>query len=74
MSLRHEQLTAAACALIGASISVEEIQLGDATNVPSWRKILDFGLKHRSVMVQEEASRAMASVSRLVDCSAIVIR
>ncbi|EIN12617.1 TBCD protein [Punctularia strigosozonata HHB-11173 SS5] len=74
MSSRHEDLTAAACTLIGSSISIDEIQLGQATRVPHWRKILDFGLKHRSVAVQEESARAMASVSHLVDCSAIVTR
>ena len=72
-SPRHELVTAAACHLIASSMSAEET---DATrsSVQNWRAIVDFGLKSRSVAVQVAAATALAAVSRLVDCSAIVQR
>lgn len=35
---------------------------------------MDFGLKHRSVMVQEAAAAILAATSRHVDCLEIVNR
>ncbi|KAI0917160.1 hypothetical protein AcV5_007706 [Taiwanofungus camphoratus] len=72
-SPRHELVTAAACCLIANSISPEEIQLTEGPT-PNWRRIVDFGLKSKSAVVQEAAATAMASVSKLVDCSAVVQR
>lgn len=66
-------MTAAACSLIASSISASEIDL-EKTSVPHWRKIVDIGLKSRSTIVQEAAATAMAAVSKLVDCSAVVSR
>jgi hypothetical protein len=42
--------------------------------VPHWRTIVDLGIKHRKSTVQEAAASALAAVSRLVDCSAVVQR
>jgi len=73
-SPRNELVTAAACHLIAGSISLEEIQLNTQSSVPHWRAIINVGLKHRSVAVQEAAAIALAEVSRLVDCSTMVTR
>lgn len=42
--------------------------------MPHWRTILDLGIKHRKSTVQEAAASALAEVSKLVDCSAVVQR
>ncbi|KAH9942878.1 ARM repeat-containing protein [Amylocystis lapponica] len=72
-SSRHELVTAAACHLIASSITVAETQAAQSS-VPHWRAIVDFGLKSRTTAVQEAAAAALAAVSKLVDCSAIVQR
>lgn len=66
---RNEILLAAACDLIGVSISSTEIALLDKSSVPHWRSVIEIGLRHRTVSVQESATKAFGSVSRLVDCS-----
>ncbi|KAF9779616.1 TBCD protein [Thelephora terrestris] len=66
---RNEMPLAAACDLIGASISSVEITLLDNSSVPNWRSIIEAGLRNRSVSVQESATKAFGSVSQLVDCS-----
>ncbi|KAF9267451.1 TBCD protein [Marasmius fiardii PR-910] len=71
---RNEILLAAACALIEATITSTEINLLDQSSVPHWRNILNHGLKHREVMVQEAATSAMGGVSNLVDCSTDISR
>ncbi|KAJ7095891.1 TBCD protein [Mycena belliarum] len=71
---RSELITAAACGLLAQTITLPEINLQSNSAVQIWRKLLDFGLKHRSIPVQEEAAAAMGAVSRLVDCSAVVNR
>lgn len=48
--------------------------MGPNASVPKWRQVVDFGLKHRRVPVQEAAAMAMASISKLVDCFATVTR
>lgn len=72
LSPRHEAITAAACDLIARSISLPEIQLH--TTVAPWRKIVDFGLRSRSTIVQEATANALMAVSKLVDCSPVVNR
>ncbi|KAH9841553.1 TBCD protein [Rhodofomes roseus] len=72
-SPRHELITATACNLIANGISPAEIS-SDETSVPHWRKVVDIGLKSKSMAVQEAAAGAMTAVSKLVDCSAIVDR
>ena len=42
--------------------------------MPHWRTIIDLGLKHRKSTVQVAAASALAEVSKLVDCSAVVQR
>ena len=66
---RNEILLAAACDLIGVSISHAEIVLQDKSSVPHWKSIVEIGLRHRNVSVQESATKAFGAVSRLVDCS-----
>lgn len=66
---RNEILLAAACDLIGVSISFTEITLLDKSSVPHWKSIIEIGLRHRNVIIQEAATKAFGSVSRLVDCS-----
>lgn len=73
-SPRNELVTAAACQLIASSITVKEILLEGQSSVPHWRTIIDFGLKHRKSTVQAAAASALAEVSKLVDCSAVVQR
>ncbi|KAK0503901.1 TBCD protein [Armillaria luteobubalina] len=65
---RNEIVTAAACQLIASTVTLAEISMGPSTSVPKWRQVVDFGLKHRRVPVQEAAAMAMASISKLVDC------
>lgn len=71
---RNELVTAAACSLLARTITRAEIDLKTQSAVPSWRKLLDFGLKHRNAPVQEAAADAMGAVSRLVDCAVVVNR
>ena len=66
---RNEILLAAACDLIGVSISSSEVALLDKSSVPHWKSIIELGLRHRNEPVQESATKAFGSVSRLVDCS-----
>jgi len=66
---RNEILLAAACDLIGVSISHAEITLLDKSSVPHWKTIIEIGLRHRNVLVQESATKAFGAVSQLVDCS-----
>ncbi|OSD07226.1 TBCD protein [Trametes coccinea BRFM310] len=72
-SPRQELVAEAACQFIAAAISLPETQHAQST-VPHWRQVVDSGLKSRSVAVQEAAASALAAVSRLVDCSAVVDR
>jgi len=73
-SPRNELVTAAACQLIASSITPKEILLSGESSVPHWRSTLDLGIKHRKSTVQEAAASALAEVSKLVDCSAVVQR
>ncbi|KAH9997907.1 TBCD protein [Russula vinacea] len=73
-SPRNELVTAAACQLIANSITLKEIQLEGQSSVPHWRTIIDLGLKHRKSTVQVAAASALAEVSKLVDCSAVIQR
>ncbi|KAF9077650.1 ARM repeat-containing protein [Rhodocollybia butyracea] len=70
---RNEIVTAAACDLITQTITLSEISLGVYSSVPNWRKLIDFGLKHRDLAIQEAATTSMGSISRLVDCSSVVL-
>ncbi|KAI0632121.1 TBCD protein [Trametes polyzona] len=72
-SPRQELVAEAACRLISTGITLPETQHAQST-VPHWRHVVDSGLKSRSVAVQEAAAAALAAVSRLVDCSAVVDR
>lgn len=73
-STRNEILLAAACDLIGVSISPTEITLPDKSSVPHWKLVIEMGLRHRNVVIRESAAKAFGSVSRLVDCSDDLIR
>lgn len=73
-SPRNELVTAAACQLIASSITRKEILLEGQSSVPHWRTVIDLGLKHRKSTVQVAAASALAEVSKLVDCSAVVQR
>ena len=73
-SPRNELVTAATCQLIASSITLKEILLEGQSLVPHWRTIIDLGLKHRTSTVQVAAASALAEVSKLVDCSAVVQR
>lgn len=71
---RNELVTGAACSLLAHTITRAEIDLQTNSAVPNWRKLLDYGLKHRTAPVQEAAASALGAVSRLVDCSVVVNR
>ncbi len=71
---RNEMVTAAACDMITQTITLSEINLGAESAVSNWRKIVDHGLKHRDMIVQEAATITMGAISSLVDCSSIVLR
>lgn len=73
-STRNEILLAAACDLIGVTISHAEITLLGKSSVPHWKSIIEIGLRHRSVPVQQSATKAFGAVSRLVDCSSDLTR
>ena len=66
---RNEILLAAACDLIGVSITSMEIALLNESPAPHWKSIIEIGLRHRNASVQESATKAFGAVSRLVDCS-----
>ena len=72
-SARQELIAEAACQFIAAAISLPETQHAQSA-VPHWRQVVDSGLKSKSTSVQEAAAAALAAVSRLVDCSAVVDR
>ncbi|KAL1950308.1 hypothetical protein VTO73DRAFT_5432 [Trametes versicolor] len=72
-SARQEDITEAACRFIAAGISLPETQHAQSS-VPHWRRVVDSGLRSKSATVQEAAAAALAAVSRLVDCSAVVDR
>ena len=67
-AFRNHLVTAAACRLIASTLTIEEIDAGDATSVPNWRKIVDVGIRHRKEEVQDAAAAAMGTWSRLADC------
>ncbi|KAF8073788.1 armadillo-type protein [Lyophyllum atratum] len=69
---RNAIVTAAACRLISITVTLPEIQQ-ESTSVPQWRKIVDHGLKHRTLFVQEAAADAMASISKLQNLTAEVV-
>ena len=69
MGPRHELVTLAACSLISNTVTLSEIALGAKSSVPHWRGIVDYGIKHRSIQVQEVAAIALGATSRLVDSS-----
>jgi hypothetical protein len=73
-SPRNDLVTTAACQLIASSVTLKEISLEGQSSVPHWRTIIDQALKHRKSTVQEAASSALAGVSKLVDCSAVIQR
>ena len=73
-SARNEIILAAACDIIGASISSTEIELLDKSSVPHWRSIIEIGLRHRNAGVQESATKAFGAVSQLADCSSDLTR
>ena len=73
-SPRNELVTAAACQFVASSITLKEILLSGESSVPHWRAMLDLGIKHPKSTVQEAAASALAEVSKLVDCSAVVQR
>lgn len=66
---RNDILLAAACDLIGVSISSAELALLDESSVPHWKLIIETGLRCRSPVIQESATKAFGSVSGLIDCS-----
>ncbi|KAF8917124.1 ARM repeat-containing protein [Mucidula mucida] len=71
---RNEIITAAACEFIAQTVTLSEIELHDRSSVPKWRQVLDHGLKHRSIPVQEAAANGIGAISKLVDCSSVVRR
>lgn len=71
---RNEIVTAAACEFITQTITSSEIALGAKSSVSNWRKIVEYGLKHRDIAVQEAATATMGAISRLVDSSTLVLR
>jgi tubulin-specific chaperone D len=74
MGPRNELVTAAACDFIATTITAADINFQSGSSTPYWRKVLDYGLKHRVTAVQESAASAISTVSKLVDCYEIVSR
>ncbi|TFK52538.1 TBCD protein [Heliocybe sulcata] len=70
-SSRNSLVTSAACYLVSTAITQNEIH---GSPVKHWRDIIDVGLRHRDNAVQEQSANALASVSRLVDCSELLQR
>jgi hypothetical protein len=73
-SPRNELVAAAACHVIANAITLADIESGESSQAPLWRRIVETGLKNRSTTVQEAASAAMTVVSSLVNCSGFVKR
>lgn len=71
---RNEIVTAAACEFITQTITSSEINLGAESSVSNWKKIVEYGLKHRDVAVQDAATATMGAISKLVDSSTLVLR
>jgi hypothetical protein len=70
---RNEQILEATCLFIANTLSRTAIQL-DSSPTSKWRTVLEQGLRHRTVEVQEAAAIAMRNLSKLVDCSSDVQR
>ncbi|KIY45609.1 ARM repeat-containing protein [Fistulina hepatica ATCC 64428] len=61
---RNEMVTSASCVFIARTITLPDIRAAGQSTVPGhWRQIVDYGLKHRSVAVQEASAMAMAAVN-----------
>ena len=71
---RNAIATVAACRLISVTLTLDEILLESNSSFPEWKKLVEFGLKHRNTAVQGAAADAMSSFSKIVDCSQLVIR
>lgn len=72
---RNDQLLSATCSLIAVSITLQEAQQPkDRPPDLDWRHLVDQGLRHRGIEVQEAAAAAMAKLSSLMDCSVLVQR
>ena len=64
-SPRNSIILSAACLLVENSLTLDVVE---STSQP-WKSIIDAGLKDRNEDVQISAAAAMASLSRLTDCS-----
>ena len=60
--------------MVAVTLTIEEIDAGEGSSVPNWRKIVDVGIKHRNDDVQDAAAAAMGTWSRLTDCSSELSR
>ncbi|KAJ4482161.1 tubulin folding cofactor D C terminal-domain-containing protein [Lentinula aciculospora] len=63
---RNEIVTAAACDLMTRTITLPEIKLGPNSAVSNWNKIVEYGLKHRDLTVQESAAATIEYCRSLV--------
>ena len=70
----YDIVTAAALHLIAKTLTPTQIMLTSDSQAPRWKKIIEFGLKHRNPNVQEAAAKAMGKVSQLQDCTQDVKR
>ncbi|THV05301.1 ARM repeat-containing protein [Dendrothele bispora CBS 962.96] len=71
---RNEMVTAAACEFLTNTVTLEDLETGEKGAVPNWRKIMEFGLKHKTESVQEAAASTIAVITKLVDCNDLVLR
>ncbi|KAF8635864.1 hypothetical protein AX15_000054 [Amanita polypyramis BW_CC] len=73
-SNRYDIVTAAACRMIASTLTSKQLSPINDSRIPRWKKIVEFGLKHRNPSVQEAAAEAMRRVSLLQDCTQDVKR
>ena len=71
---RNDLVVAASCQVIANSLTLSDVELGEASSVKLWRKIVDVGLKHRTTSVQEAAADATRVISNFTNSSADVLR
>ncbi|KAF8655488.1 hypothetical protein AX16_003046 [Volvariella volvacea WC 439] len=61
-SPRNDIVTGAACRLLASTITLAEIELDQQSSFSDWKRLIDFGLKHRSVTAQDEAAYALGTI------------
>lgn len=71
---RYDIVTAATCRLIASTFTSKRLTAKGELQAPRWKRIVEFGIKHRNPSVQEAAAEAMGRISEFQDCTQDVER